>query len=127
MAVTKSDTQTLVATCGRDRTIQLFRKDDSKLDLLQTLDDHAGSVSDVIFLDGASSLLSISSDRTIIVRKLAFGEDESLAYILIRVITLKASPLSLTCVPMEPNLVVVATMDRLISRYDISSGRLREL
>ncbi len=78
----------------------------------------------MLFLNGASSLLSISSDRTIIVRRLAFGEDRSLAFIPIRVITLKSSPLSFTCIPSEPNLVVVATVDRLISRYDISSGRL---
>lgn len=104
--------------------MQLFRQDQSKLHLLQTLDDHAASVSDVSFLDGASSLLSISSDRTIIVRRCTSGEDASFAYILVRVITLKASPVSFTCVPSEPNLVVVATMDRLISRYDTSSGRL---
>lgn len=124
IGVARSADDTLVATCGRDRTVQLFRRNDSKLDLLQTLDDHAASVSDVLFMDGASSLLSISSDRTTIVRRVASGEDGSLAYIPIRVITFKASPVSFACVPSEPNLIVVATMDRSISRYDTLSGRL---
>ena len=37
---------------------------------------------------------------------------------------LKASPVSFTSVPTEPNSVMVSTMDRQIQRYDISSGRL---
>jgi hypothetical protein len=55
---------------------------------------------------------------------MASGEDGSLAYIPVRVINLKASPVSFTDVPAEPNVVVISTMDRQIQRYDISSGRL---
>ena len=112
-------------TCGRDRTLQLFRfqKHKSQLDHLQTLDDHAAAVGDVRFLDGAT-LLSISSDRTMIVRKVAHGEKQSLALLSIRVITLKASPISLTTVPAEPNVVLVSTLDRQVLRYNVSSGRL---
>lgn len=77
-----------------------------------------------MFVNEASSLLSISSDRTIIVRKLAHGGEGSLAYLQVRVITLKASPISFTHVPDEPNVIVVSMMDRQIQRYDLSSGRL---
>ena len=124
VAIAKTDNVTLVATCGRDRTLQLYRKDNIALSLLQTLDDHAAAVGDLGFFNGPSTLLSISSDRTVIVRKLASSENGSLAYITVRVISLKASPVSFTNVPTEPNSVMVSTMDRQIQRYDISSGRL---
>ena len=103
--------------------MQLFRKHEFDLDLLQTLDDHAASVGDVKFLDSAT-LLSISSDRTIIVRKVACGKEQSMAFLPIRVITLKASPVSLTAVSAEPNVVLISTLDRQILRYNVSSGRL---
>ena len=94
------------------------------MSLVQTLDDHAASVTDLMFLEDVSSLVSISSDRTILVRKAAFGEGDSIAFLPVRVITLKASPVSFANVPFEPNIIVVSTMDRQIQRYDISSGRL---
>lgn len=103
--------------------MQLFRKHGFYLDLLQTLNDHAAAVGDVQFLDRAT-LLSISSDRTMIVRKIAHAEGQSIAFLPIRVITLKASPVSLSAVPGEPNVVLVSTMDRQILRYNVSSGRL---
>lgn len=123
IAVAKTEGLTIVATCGRDRTLQLFRKHKSHLDLLQTLDDHAAAVGDAKFVDGAT-LLSISSDRTIIVRKRARGEEQSIAFLPIRVITLKASPVSLTAVPADPNVVLVSTLDKQVLRYNVSSGRL---
>lgn len=123
IAVANTEGLTIVATCGRDRTLQLFRKRESHLQLFQTLDDHAAAVGDAKFIDGAT-LLSISSDRTIIVRKRARGEEDSIAFLPIRVITLKASPVSLTAVPAEPNVVLVSTLDRQILRYNVSSGRL---
>ena len=123
MAVANTAGLTLVATCGRDRTLQLFRKHESHLELLQTLDDHAAAVGDIKFLDTAT-LVSISSDRTIIVRKKALGEGQSIAYLPIRVITLKASPVSLAVIPAEANVVLVSTLDRQILRYNVSSGRL---
>ena len=123
IAVANTEGLTIVATCGRDKTLQLFREQDSHLDLFQTLDDHAAAVGDVKFLD-AATLLSISSDRTIVVRKLVHGEENSVAFLPIRVITLKASPVSLTAVPAEPNVVLISTLDRQILRYSVSSGRL---
>ena len=123
IAVTNTAGLTIIATCGRDRTLQLFRKHESHLDLLQTLDDHLAAVGDVKFLDRAT-ILSISSDRTIIVRKLALGKEQSVAFLPIRVITLKASPVSLTAVPAEPNVVLVSTLDRQVLRYNVYSGRL---
>lgn len=123
IAVANTEGSTIVATCGRDRTLQLFQKHESQLELFQTLDDHAAAVGDVKFLDGAT-LLSISSDRTVVVRKIAHGEGHSVAFLPVRVITLKASPVSLTAVPTEPNVVLISTLDRQILRYSVCSGRL---
>ena len=103
--------------------MQLFRKCECHLRLLQTLDDHKAAIGDVKFLD-RTTLLSISSDRTIIVRKLAHTEEQPIAFLPIRVITLKASPVSFTAVPAQPNVVLVSTLDRQILRYDVSSGSL---
>lgn len=124
VAIAKSLNHTLVASCSRDRTIQVFIMTGGDLSLLQTLDDHAAAVGDVMFMDEASTLLSMSSDRTIIVRKIALGEGQSMAFIPIRVITLRASPLSFVAVPSESNTIVVSSMDRQVQKYDISSGRL---
>ena len=103
--------------------MQLFRNCECHLYLLQTLDDHTAAVGDVKFLD-RTTLLSISSDRTIIVRKLAHTEEQTIAFLPVKVITLKASPVSFTAVPAQPNVVLVSTLDRQILRYDISSGSL---
>ena len=101
--------------------MQLFRKHEFHLDHIQTLDDHAAAVGDVKFLD-RTTLLSISSDRTIIVRKLARRGEQSIAFLSVRVITLKASPVSL--VPVDPDVVLVSTLDRQVLSYNVSSGRL---
>ena len=57
-------------------------------------------------------------------RKLARSEGQSIAFFSMRIITLKASPVSLTAVHAEPSVVLVSTLDRQILRYNVSSGRL---
>ena len=114
---------TLVVSCGRDRTLQLFRKTGNDLNLQQTLDDHAASVCNVMFLNNGATLLSSSSDRTIRLRTLATGEAQEVAFITTRVMTLKASPIAFSALP-ESNVLVVSTLDRQIHKYDLSTGRL---
>lgn len=111
----------LVVSCGRDKTLQLFQKADEKLLLLQTILDHVASVNNVVFLN--DSLLSSSSDRTICIRTMAFGADNSIAFLPTRVIALKSSPVTLSVEPDRPEVFVVSTMDRHIHKYDIFSGR----
>lgn len=94
------------------------------LELIQTLDDHAATVNDLMFTDDGSSLISMSSDRTVLVRKVARVEGENLAFLPVRVITLKTTPISCSIVPSEPDNVVLSTTDKLIQKYDIRSGRL---
>ena len=72
----------------------------------------------------ASTLISISSDRTISIRTWVSAAPGSQAFVSTRLITLKASPVSFAGVPNDPDQIVLSTMDRQIQKYDISSGRL---
>lgn len=112
----------LVVSCGRDRSLQLFQKAEMGLVLLQTILDHVAAVNSVIFLN-ESTLISSSSDRTICVRTMALRPDQSIAFLPTRVIVLKASPVTLSVMPNQTNIIVVSTMDRQIHKFDINSGR----
>ena len=122
IAIATQENSAIVASCGRDRTIQVFRQSKFSLALLQTLDDHAASVTELMFSDGPSTLISISSDRTVSIRKLALGSQGTIAYVSIRVITLKTTPVSFT--PGESQTIVLSTIDKQILKYDYSSGQL---
>ena len=127
IVVGKSENEILLASCGRDRVIQVYRMVETTLELIQTLDDHAATISNIILTNDGSSLLSISSDRSVLVRKIARVEGKPPAFVQIRVITLKATPVSFGLVPLEPEIVVVSTMDRQVQKYDTRSGRLLNL
>ena len=120
--ITYSDHLNLIASCGRDRTVQVFEMQHSDLVLIQTLDQHTSSVNGVCLLDGGSTLLSSSSDRTIIIHTLAFAQS-SMAYIPTRIITLKTSPLSMTIALDDPSILLVSTIDRQVFKYEMSTGR----
>ncbi|KAJ5739183.1 hypothetical protein N7533_011967 [Penicillium manginii] len=120
------DDSCLIASAGRDRMVQLFEKSGSSVDLIQTMDDHVGAVNQLMFMNDGERLLSSSADRTILVRDRATRDEDgatSVAYLITRVITLKASPISMTFCPDDPNMLYVSTMDRCISKFDIPSGR----
>ena len=114
--------QNLIASCGRDRTVQIFEMQRSDLVLIQTIDQHTSSVNEVCFLDGGSTLLSSSSDRTIIIHTLAFAQG-LMAYVPTRIITLKTTPLSMTIALDDPSMLLVSTIDRQVFKYEMSTGR----
>lgn len=118
----------LIATCGRDRTIQLFRKVLEQWDLIQTLEDHSASVTGIFFAEHGEKLISCSTDRTIHIRQLVKhcvdGQDV-LGAVPVRIITLKSSPLSMVACQDEPMCnFVVSLLDRTVATYEICSGRL---
>ena len=117
-----SDRLNLVASCGRDRTVQVFETQRSDLVLIQTIDQHTSSVNEICLLDGGSTLLSSSSDRTIIIHTLAFAQG-SMAYIPTRIITLRTTPLSMTIALDDPSILLVSTIDRQVFKYEMSTGR----
>ncbi len=122
MALNASEQWLLVATSSRDRTVQLLQHRGEEIELLQTFDDHVGTVSAVNFVD--NYLVSASSDRTVVVRqKLSRTNDDgtsALAYVPMRVITLRASPTAI--VFPEPDILVVSTMDRQVLTFSIPTG-----
>ena len=117
----------IIATCGRDRTIQVFRKQGLTLSLVQTVTgEHVGAVNCIAFYKNGSCLVSASTDRTIILRSAVFGNDEKVAYIQTKVINLKASPLT-ACVGTDAlSGLIVSTMDRQVLRYDLEAGQILE-
>lgn len=121
--VRRDEMLTLVGSCSRDRTIQIFKKLCDGLSLLQTLDDHAGAISQLTFSNDGTTLLSSSSDRTVMVRTLVFGAEKYMAYVTTRIITLKASPVAFATMPDNADTLIISSMDRQIQMYEISSGR----
>ncbi|KAJ5081876.1 hypothetical protein NUU61_010140 [Penicillium alfredii] len=116
----------LVASSGRDRMVQLFQKCDTTLQLIQTMDEHVGAVGQLLFVNEGKKLLSCSADRTVLIRDRATREVDggtSVAYLISRVITLKASPVSMTFCSDDTSLLYLSTMDRCLSKFDIPSGR----
>lgn len=116
----------LIASSGRDRMVQLFRKTQDDFELVQTLDDHVGAVGRLLFMNDGDRLLSCSADRTVIIRERVARESNgkpSFAFILSKVITLKASPVSMTLAPDDPDTLILSTIDRHIQRFDIPTGR----
>ena len=124
ICITQQDEGTgLVASCGRDRNLQLFQLESGVLSHLQTMDDdHAASVSSVMFLDHGSTLISASADRTVVIRTIA-SVKERIAAIPVKVLTLKSSPLAFAPMPREPEKVVISTMDRQILCFNMRTGQ----
>ncbi|PQE32969.1 putative transcriptional repressor rco-1 protein [Rutstroemia sp. NJR-2017a WRK4] len=124
----EDETSTLVATCGRDRTIQLFRRASENWELVQTLDEHTAGVCGLFFAENGEKLVSYSVDRTIHIRQLVKRDGDGgdvLAAIPLRIITLKAAPVSMTpCSGDQAGNLVVSLLDRTVATYEISSGRL---
>lgn len=129
IAISETVSSNLIATCSRDRTVQLLRKVEDSWALIQTLDDHAASVCSVLFCEAGQKLVSASSDRTIHIRQIVTREldDQAvMAAVPIRVITCKAAPVSMvmTCNnDMAPSFVV-SLLDRSVVTYEMSTGRL---
>ena len=116
-----------IVSCARDRTVQVFQRTGDTWVLMQTLDDHTASVSKVLLLENGSRLLSCSTDRTVVVRELVQREVDgpfSSAYVPIRTLTLKASPLHMTLVSENLPHLIVSTMDRQVQKYDINTGKM---
>lgn len=116
----------LIATAGRDRMVQLFQRSEEIFQLIQTMDDHVGAVTQLLFVNDGEKLLSSSADRTILVRERVTREVDSgtaVAYLISKVITLRSSPISMALVPDSQDTLVVSTIDRCVQKLDITSGR----
>lgn len=123
VALHKRGNRTLVASSSRDRMVQVFEWKKRQLGLLQTLDEHAGAVTGLLFAKNGMQLLSCSSDRSIVVREaIDRGGEDLLLYVIIRTIALKSAPTSMRLALYEDTLLV-STTDKCVQLIDVRSGR----
>ena len=117
----------LVATGGRDRTVQIFQPHRGEWDLIQTLDEHVGAVTGLLFTADGGKLISSSSDRTIVVREALTRDVNSktmTAFVITRTITLKATPISMTLPSDRGDVLFLSAVDRTVHRYNLRTGYL---
>ena len=127
IALHENEAMSLVASCSRDRTVQLFCRRSDQWELIQTLDEHSASVCSLLFAENGEKLISCSSDITIHIRQLVTKEVDGqviIGAIPVRIITLKASPVSMAACSNDPMSFVVSLLDRTVATYELSSGRM---
>lgn len=116
----------VIATSGRDRTVQLFGKRNDSLQLIQTTQEHSGAVGQLLFANEGARLLSSSSDRTVEIMQRVTREEDGITHVIflhLQKITLRSSPVSMSLSPDDPDTVIVSTLDRCISQFDFLSAR----
>lgn len=114
-----------IATSSRDRMVQIFRKTNETWDLLQTLDEHVGAVTGVLFSRNGERLVSMSSDRSLVVRELVSRpgtEKVESAFLILRTIMLKSSPVDFIWDVDQDDVLLVSTIDRQVHKYDLRNG-----
>lgn len=117
----------LVACSSRDRTVQVFEQRDNTWELLQTLDEHVGAVTSLLFSKRGTRLISSSSDRTVVVRERVTAVDggqKLTAFVIMRTITLKATPTSIITDSNQEDALIVSTIDRQVQQYDVETSGL---
>lgn len=123
IAVHCDASKAVVASSGRDRTVQLFhRTSGGSFELFQTLDFPA-RVTHLIFSSGGK-MVTCSMDRVIQVHELVHNEREptSLAAIHCRSIALKACPTSMA-MDADGKSLFVSKMDRSVYLFNVETGR----
>lgn len=123
VSVYENESTFLMASCGRDRTTQLFhRTEGGSIEHFQTLEFAAKVVQ--VLIPSEDKVLTCSFDRTLQVHDLITreGEPDAVAAIPSRVISLKASPASMA-IGLDEKTVFVSLLDRSICQYDLNTGR----
>lgn len=121
--------KSLVATCSRDRMVQIFGLNAAQLELSQTMDDHIGAVNHLLFSSDGDRLFSCSADRTVVVRERVqrdMNGSQVMAYLSMRIVTLRSAPVSMTFAHGDAGLLLVSTSDRHVARVDTSAGTVIE-
>ncbi|KKA26261.1 hypothetical protein TD95_000014 [Thielaviopsis punctulata] len=116
----------IIATCGRDRTVQLFHRTSSGvLRHFQTLEFAAKVVQ--VLIPSEDRILTCSLDRTLQVHDVVSRttDAEDLAAVPTRAVALKASPTSMI-MSNDPKSqqIFVSLLDRSVCQYDLSTSRL---
>ncbi|KAL8943364.1 MAG: hypothetical protein Q9211_001003 [Gyalolechia sp. 1 TL-2023] len=116
---------TLAASCGRDRSIQIFLISNNKCSLQHSkLNEHAGPIRRLEFAEKGSLLASMSPDRTIVLHRKVLRTDGSIAFVSTKVINFKATLLAMSLLPNAAPTLLVSAMDRCIRKISLSQGRI---
>ncbi|KAK3387621.1 quinon protein alcohol dehydrogenase-like superfamily [Podospora didyma] len=124
IAIFEGTSKVLVASCGRDRTVQLFHRSSTRaFEHFQTLEFTAKVVQ--VFIPSEDKILTCSLDRTLQVHDLIAkdGEPDIMAAVPLKLISLRASPSSMVMTPDEKT-VFVSLLDRSVCQFDLTTGRL---
>ncbi|KAK3683665.1 WD40-repeat-containing domain protein [Podospora appendiculata] len=124
ITIYEDKTKVLVASCGRDRTAQLFyRLSNGAFEHFQTLEFGAKVVQ--VLIPSGDKILTCSLDRTLQIHDLITkeGEPDVMAAVPLKVISLRASPSSMVTTPDEKS-IFVSLLDRSVCQYDFLTGRL---
>lgn len=124
IAVYQGASKAIVATSGRDRTVQIFyRAMNGSFDLLQTLEFPARVTH--LILSSDEKIIICSMDRTVQIHELISkeGEPNTIAAVQCRSIALKASPTSMV-LSSDCRSLFVSNLDRSVYHFDVDSGRL---
>ncbi|KAK0613762.1 WD40-repeat-containing domain protein [Immersiella caudata] len=124
ITVFENRTRLLVASCGRDRTAQLFHKASTgSFEHFQTLEFSAKVVQ--VLIPSDDKILTCSLDRTLQIHDLVTkeGEPDSMAAIPLKHISLRASPSSMVMTP-DGKTIFVSLLDRSVCQFDCTTGRL---
>jgi WD40 repeat protein len=114
----------VVASCGRDRTVQLFHRPSTGVfEHFQTLEFSAKVVQ--VLIPTEDKVLTCSLDRTLQIHDLVSkeGQPDVVAAVPSRHISLRASPSSMTVTP-DIKTIFVSLLDRSVCQFDFASGRL---
>lgn len=113
----------VVASCGRDRTVQLFHQlSNGTIEHFQTLEFNARVVQ--VLIPSDDKVITCSLDRSMQIHDLVTreGEPDVIAAIPSKVISLKASPTSLLMGP-DRRSIYVSLLDRSVFQFDLFTGR----
>ncbi|KAI0112066.1 WD domain-containing protein [Nemania sp. FL0031] len=124
IAVYEDKSSLLVASCGRDRTAQLFhRLSNGEFEHFQTL-EFAARVSQVL-IPSMDKIITCSLDRAVQIHDLVRKEGDSdvMAAIPSRTLSLKGSPTSMAVGPDGKSLFV-SQVERSIYTFDLETGKL---
>ncbi|KAI0472377.1 WD domain-containing protein [Xylaria cf. heliscus] len=114
----------LIASCGRDRTAQLFhRLTNGDFEHFQTL-EFSARISQVL-IPSADKIITCSLDRTVQIHDLVTkeGDPNVMAAIPSRTLSLKASPTSMAVGP-DGKTLFVSQAERSVYVFDLDTGKL---
>lgn len=122
ISVHHDSSRAIIVTCGRDRTVQIFRKISKQtFEHLQTL-QYQSRVNEVLLCPD-QRIITCCMDRSIWVHQLVckIGEPDDQAAVVRRKIPIRASPTSVALEP-DSSMLWASALDRTLYQFDLETG-----